>query len=249
MTGNLSFDFRGCRVLVTGGSSGIGLATARAFREAGAEVAITGRAPSPQRYAVDLSAFDYHPLELRDAAAIRALAAASSSLDVLVAGAGHVRPDGRDEREPEGFAEAVALNLVAAYHCALAFEPLLAASRHPGGGALITLGSLSSQRAATAVPGYSAAKAGLEQLTRNLAVAWAPRGIRVNCVAPGNVATGMTAHAVGVEALERPLLERTPQRRWGRPEEIAPAILFLASAEARFVTGATLVVDGGYLAT
>ncbi len=249
MRSALHFDFRGCRALVTGGSSGIGLAAARAFRDAGAEVAITGRAARAEAYAVDLSGFEYHALELRDTPALEALPARFAALDVVVHCAGHVRPDGRDEREPEGFAQAVGLNLVAAYRVAIAFRALLAASAHEGGGCLVTLGSLSARRAATSVPGYAAAKAGLEQLTRSLAVAWAPERIRVNCVAPGNVATGMTAHAVGNDALERPLLERTPQRRWGRPEEIAPAILFLASSEARFVTGATLAVDGGYLAT
>lgn len=248
MKSALRFDFRGCRALVTGGTSGIGLAAARAFRAAGARVAITGRAARADAYAVDLGGFDYHSLELRDAAALRALAQRIDALDVLVAGAGHVRPDGRDEREPDGFAEAVALNLVAAYRCATAFHAQLAASEHEGGASLITLGSLAAHFATIAVPGYASAKAGLEQLTRNLAVAWAPDRIRVNCVAPGNVATAMTAHAVGNAGLEAPLLERTPQRRWGQPEEIAPAILFLASSEARFITGATLVVDGGYSA-
>jgi len=83
-------------------------------------------------------------------------------------------------------------------------------------------------------------------MTKNLAVAWAGEGIRVNAVAPGLVESNMTGVMKGVEALEKPLMERTPMRRWGTPEDIAPAALFLASPAARFVTGQTLAVDGGF---
>jgi NAD(P)-dependent dehydrogenase (short-subunit alcohol dehydrogenase family) len=103
--------------------------------------------------------------------------------------------------------------------------------------------------AVTVVPAYGAAKAGIVQMTKNLAVAWAGDGIRVNAVAPGLVATRMTAGMKGVEAIEKPQLARTAMKRWGTPDEIAPAFLFLASAAARFVTGTTVCVDGGYTAT
>ena len=99
------------------------------------------------------------------------------------------------------------------------------------------------------VPAYGAAKAGVVQMTKNLAVAWAAERIRVNAVAPGLVATRMTAGMKGIEAVEKPQIDRTAMKRWGTPDEIAPTFLYLASAAARFVTGATVCVDGGYTST
>ena len=86
-------------------------------------------------------------------------------------------------------------------------------------------------------------------MTKNLAVAWAADGIRVNAVAPGIIDTNMTAAMKGVEVLERPQIERTALHRWGTPDDVAPAVLFLASPAARFITGHTLAVDGGYSAS
>lgn len=244
----VAFDYSGCRVLVTGGTRGIGAGIAHAFRAAGARVAITGTRSSASEYEGDLGGLDYHVLQATDGAAIARVAGSLDGLDVLVNNAGANLPGGRSEYEPDVFEESVAINLFSAFRMAMACKAKLAASGLEGGGSVINLASMSSFFAVPIVPGYGAAKAGVVQLTKNLGVAWAREGIRVNAVAPGLVETAMTAPIKGVEALERPQLERTPLGRWGTPEDVAPAVLFLASPAARFITGQILNVDGGYSA-
>jgi len=242
------FDFGGARVLVTGGSNGIGLAVARGFADAGAHVTITGRGATAGAYEHDLSRFAYRSLDVRDAAAIDALAGGLGALDVLVNNAGANFARQPSEWDPAVFEESLRINLTSAFRLAVACKPLLAASALDGGASVLNVASMSSFAAVPAVPGYGAAKAGIVQMTQNLAVSWAADRIRVNAVAPGLIATAMTAGMRGVDTAERPFLDRTPMRRWGEPADVVPLFLFLASAGAGFVTGQTWCADGGYTA-
>jgi NAD(P)-dependent dehydrogenase (short-subunit alcohol dehydrogenase family) len=246
---SLRFDYAGARVLVTGGSNGIGLGVARAFAAAGAEVAITGTKASAAEYAHDLSGFAYFALDVRDADAMARVAGAQARLDVLVNNAGANFPFSPSEWDPAVFEDAVRVNLFSAFRMASACKPLLAASALAGGASVLNVASMASFRAIPFVPGYGAAKAGVVQLTKSLAVSWVNDGIRVNAVAPGLVESNMTKGMKGVAALEEPEFAKIPMRRWGTPADLAPAFLFLASEAARFVTGVTLCVDGGYSST
>ena len=126
-------------------------------------------------------------------------------------------------------------------------KPLLAASRLDGGASVVNLVSLSALRAVAFVPGYASAKAGLITFTLTVANRWAADAIRVNAVAPGVIRTRMTAPLDDIPALRDAEVAHTPMGRLGTPEEVAGAVAFLASADAAFITGTTLVVDGGYL--
>jgi NAD(P)-dependent dehydrogenase (short-subunit alcohol dehydrogenase family) len=242
----VTFDFAGAHVLVTGGTAGIGYAIAHAFNEAGAAVTITGTRAAATEYDTDLAAFTYRQCQMTDHADIEAVANACDRLDVLVNNAGQNLPGGRNEYEPDVFEETVAINLFGAFRLATATKDKLAVSAIDGGGSVVNLASMSSFFAVEFVPGYGAAKAGVVQMTKTLAVAWAKHNVRVNAVAPGVVETGMTAPMLPYEQLTQPLLARTPMGRFAQPAEIAPAVLFLASPAARYITGQTLNVDGGF---
>jgi NAD(P)-dependent dehydrogenase (short-subunit alcohol dehydrogenase family) len=173
---------------------------------------------------------------------VRALVATFETLDFVVNCAGVIRRD--EEYEIETFQRVLDINLSGTMRISVASRPLLAARR----GAIVNIASMLTYFGGPRVPAYSASKGGIASLTRSLAVAWASEGIRVNAVAPGWITTPLT-HALHSNA-ERsaPILARTPMGRWGRPEEVAGAVLFLCSPAAAFITGAILPVDGGYSA-
>lgn len=251
MANSVSYDFDRCRVLVTGGTSGIGLAIASAFAGAGAAVTVTGTRSDPSAYGVDLSAFAYEQLDTGDTGSVDTLTermlGGDGALDVLVNNAGANFPGGRDEWTPDGFAAAVALNLVGPMRLTVGLEPLLAASTMGGGASVVFLASMAAYRAVDIVPGYAAAKAGVVNLTGTLARRWVGRAIRVNAVAPGVIETPMTAPMASFPELLDAELAHTPMGRLGAPSEVADAVLFLSSSAASYVTGHTLAVDGGYL--
>jgi NAD(P)-dependent dehydrogenase (short-subunit alcohol dehydrogenase family) len=242
----VAYDYTGAHVLVTGGTSGIGAAIAAAYRAAGANVTITGTRPDAAHYGAAASGFRYLPFEAGDARQAVALAEQFEALDILVNNAGTAMPGGRDESDPEVFAQAVDINLLGAYRLAHACHPLLAQSRVPGGASVIGMASLTALFGNGLVPGYGAAKAGVVQLTKGLATAWAGQGIRVNAVAPGLIDTPLTKDHLADPVALAPWLARTPLARTGTPEDVADSVLFLTSAAARYITGQTLIVDGGY---
>jgi 3-oxoacyl-[acyl-carrier protein] reductase len=241
-----TFDFTGSHVLVTGGTSGIGHGVATAFRDAGAAVSITGTRKSADAYDTDLAGLSYHQLAMTDSGAIDELGRSFTSLDVLVNNAGANFPGGRDEWIPDVFDEALKINLSGAYRLTTACHGSLRASGADGGASVVNMVSMSAFLAVPIVPGYGSAKAGLAQLTRNLAAHWSGEGIRVNAVAPGVIDTPMTAPMSEFPQLVEQQLVHIPMNRFGTVAEITPVVLFLSSAQASYVTGHILAVDGGY---
>lgn len=232
------------RVLVTGGTSGIGLGIARAFAAEGAQVSACGA--TDQEVAAAAAAapgIEFHRLDVRDGAAVAAWVTGFGELDVVVNCAGIIRRGA--EHEPEAFAETVDINLNGTMRVCAAARPGLKARR----GCIVNTASMLSFFGGGLVPGYSASKGGVAQLTKSLAIAYAADGIRVNAVAPGWIATPLTQALQDDPVRAGPILARTPMGRWGTPDDVAGPVLFLASAAAAFVTGVVLPVDGGYLIT
>lgn len=216
--------------VVTGAAGGIGGALVTAFRGAGYQVTGVDR----------VSADGVTSLDVTDTAAVAAFAASFDTLDALINAAGVLRL--RHEYDPGEFAAVVDINLTGTMRMAVACRPALAKAR----GSIVNIASMHAIFGAPLSPAYAASKAGVVQLTKSLAVAWAEDGIRVNAIAPGWIETPMTIPARSDAARNRAILERTPLGRWGTPADLVGPALFLASDAARFVTGALLPVDGGY---
>jgi 3-oxoacyl-[acyl-carrier protein] reductase len=245
MTARIRFDFTGTRALVTGATSGIGHAVARLLGDAGAQVTITGTKPAAGDYDTDLVGLTYRRLVLTDPESVAAVVSEFTELDVLVNNAGANFPGGRDESDPDGFDASVTLNLLGHYRLTAALYPALQASSASGGASVVNMSSISALRAVTLVPGYAAAKAGLINLTRNLAAKWAADGIRVNAVAPGLIDTPMTAPMHSYRPLLDGELAHIPLRRMGTPDEVAATVAFLCTEASAYTSGAVFVVDGG----
>jgi 3-oxoacyl-[acyl-carrier protein] reductase len=237
-------DFGGKRVLVIGGSSGIGNGIAHGFRARGASVTVTGTRPDAGDYLEaedsDFTGLDYRQLDLTDRSAADRLAGDLGPVDVLVLCQGTVRA-GRQEFTREGWDQVVDINLNSVMDAARAFHPALAEAK----GAIIIVSSVAAFKSTIGTPAYAASKAGAASLTKTLGEAWARDGIRVNGIAPGLVPTKLTAVTTEHPERREASIKRIPLRRMGTPEDMAGAALFLASPLSAYITGQTLVVDGG----
>ncbi|WP_109807505.1 SDR family NAD(P)-dependent oxidoreductase [Sphingosinithalassobacter portus] len=235
----LRFDYSGCVVLVTGGTQGIGFGIASAFADAGACVHITGTRAAADDYANDLSRFSYHRVRMENPAERAALSEAIAELDILVNNAGAA---GDDEYSLEGHERIIEINLNAVVDLCYRFRERLSARK----GAIVNIASVASFIGMRDQPAYAASKHGLVGFTRSIADLWAKYAIRCNAVAPGFVDTAIIEWARSDAALMQKFVQAIPERRIGTPEEIAACVLFLASPQASYVRGHTLVADGGY---
>jgi 3-oxoacyl-[acyl-carrier protein] reductase len=239
-------DFSGKRVLVMGGSSGIGNGVAQAFRASGAEVHVCGTRGDARDYSraegSDLDGLHYAQLDVGDAQAIERFQPSLDRLDVLVLAQGAVIYR-RGEFEMAGFRKVLEVNLISLMACATKFHGMLKASR----GTLIVVSSTAAYHATKGNPAYNASKTGAVGLTRTLAQAWAEDGVRVNGIAPGLVDTKMTKVTTANPKRLEGAIARIPLKRLGTPQDMAGAALFLASPLSSYITGHTLVVDGGLI--
>jgi 2-deoxy-D-gluconate 3-dehydrogenase len=249
------FDLSGKVAVVTGGNGGLGLAMARGLAGAGARIVVAGRSADKSRAAVEeLRALGPDPVaiaaDVTDEASVAALVAGTvercGRLDVLVNNAGiNVRKPPQDFTLEE-WRRVVETNLTGAFLCArAAYAPM----KKGGGGKIINVGSMFSIFGTTFAAAYAASKGGVVQLTRSLAVSWAPDNIQVNAILPGWIDTELTRETRRqIPGLHERVLARTPAGRWGSTADLAGSAVFLASGASDFITGVAIPVDGGYAA-
>ncbi len=245
-------SFAGRQVLVTGGGTGIGRATAVAFAELGADLALVGRRAGPlEAVAGEIRALGRRafvlPANVREPdqveSAFSRAADALGGLRVVVNNAGGQFPARAEEISVNGWRAVIDLNLNGTFYCCRAALPLLEAS---GGGTIVNMSANFVVRPVAGLAHSIAARSGVAHLTSALALEWATHGIRVNCIAPGTILTeGATREMAPTRRQQDRLIATVPMGRWGTADEVASSIVFLASDAASYLTGVTLVLDGG----
>jgi NAD(P)-dependent dehydrogenase (short-subunit alcohol dehydrogenase family) len=229
--------------IITGGATGIGFGIASAMLDAGYEVTVTGLTEEQVSAVPRRQHLSAMKLDVTDSASVAAVLAPFEHLDALINCAGVIFRNGA-EYDIETFQKVIDVNLTGTMRMCAGARLKLAAAH----GAIINTASMLSFFGGPSTPAYTASKGGVAQLTKALAVAWAPEGIRVNAIAPGWIATELTRGLVEDEGRSAAILDRTPMQRWGEPGDIGGVAVFLCSQAARFITGAILPVDGGYAA-
>ncbi|CAN5334646.1 glucose 1-dehydrogenase [soil metagenome] len=250
---NPMFDLDGQVAIVTGGNGGIGLAMARGLAEAGASIVIADRNPDNTQAAKAQLETAGRPVlavatDVTVPASIAAMISATlqqfGRIDILVNNAGISIAAPPEEMALADWQTVIDVNLTAPFLCAQAVYPLMKAA---GGGKIINVASVLATLGAGGAANYAASKGGILQLSRSLATAWAADNIQCNAILPGWIDTELTLRARERRPeLHDRILSRTPANRWGRPQDLAGAAVFLASSASDFVTGAALTVDGGF---
>ena len=230
------------QAFITGGARGIGFGIAQALLAAGYSVTVTGLTTEEVAAVPVLPHLTAIPLDVSDDGAVRDAVAGFARLDALVNCAGMILR-GDQEFTIAGFQKVIDVNLTGTMRMCMAAHPLLVASR----GAIVNIASVWAFLGGALTPAYTASKGGVVQLTKALAVAWAP-DVRVNAIAPGWIETELTAGARADPVRDAAIIARTPMGRWGKPEDIGGVAAFLCSPEACFITGTVIAADGGYLA-
>lgn len=230
--------------IVTGGAhpQGIGFASAGKLVKDGFDVVVTGVTVAEVALTPQSENLRSVVLDVTDDAAVEALFAGFDRIDALVNCAGLSSPE---EFTISGFARTLDVNLSGTMRCCLAAHPKLAQA----GGAIVNIASVYAHFGSNIVPGYSASKGGVVQLTKSLAAAWGVEGVRVNAISPGWIQTALAAPVFADPATVAHLAARTPLGRLGVASDCGDVIAFLCSPQARFVTGVTIPVDGGYIVT
>ncbi len=247
-----TFQLKGKNALVTGSSRGLGAAIALALAEAGANVALHGSSSVPERLVENITKTGARYLvltgDLRQQELCPVLVeqtiAGLGGIDILVNNAGTIRRSPAVDFSMTDWMEVLQTNLTSV------FQLSQAAGRHmlkQGSGKIINIASLLSFQGGVTVPSYAAAKGGVAQLTKALANEWASKGVQVNAIAPGYMETDNTKALREDQTRSRQILERIPAGRWGSPQDVAGAAVFLASAASNYINGHILAVDGGWL--
>lgn len=249
------FRLDGRVAVVTGAASGLGAAIATALAQAGAQVAVHGnRRAATETAAAIGSAAEAFQADLSDPDAAEKLFGEVKRrfgrVDILVNNAGTIHRDAAEEFKLEDWDRVLQVNLTSVFQLSqLVGRDMLArdAGGSRSGGKIINVASLLSFQGGIRVPAYAASKGGVAQLTKALANEWAAHNIQVNAIAPGYFATSNTEALQADPVRSRQILERIPAGRWGQPEDLAGAALFLASSASNYVTGTVITVDGGWM--